>query len=60
MLMRLEDGSDQAFGHPTDLHKYWPHPIHTYAAECRHSLFLRGGMDDENRAASLRPMPRLQ
>jgi tetratricopeptide (TPR) repeat protein len=27
---------------------------HAYAAECHHALFLRGGMREENRAASIR------
>jgi TolB-like protein/class 3 adenylate cyclase len=27
---------------------------HAYAAECHHSLFLRGGLHEENRAASIR------
>src|ERR1700730_10937802 len=40
MFMRLEDGSDQAFGHPIDLHKYGAHPIKCAAKEgSRH----RGG-----------------
>jgi len=33
---------------------------HAYAAECYHSIYLRGRLHEDSRAASIRHMPRLQ